>query len=139
MPTLAELAALLNGSVDGASDLMIDGVAVVQDAIPGQLTFITNDKFISRLEASRASAVLTAPGKPTYGKAALIVADPLAALPVLLAQFAPIAPGPDELIDRTAWLGRLGHRNPRPPLGMDRRLGGPAHAGHQQPNDGADE
>ncbi len=112
MPTLGELAALVGGSVQGSKDLTVDGVATVEDAKPGQLTFVTDDKYLSLLESSRATAVLIAPGKPTHGKAAVLHPNPLAALPVLLARFAPAAPAaPQELIDRTAWIhptARLG-------------------------------
>ncbi len=119
MPTLNELATLLGGSVDGASDVVVDGVAAVEDAGPGQLTFITDDRYLPMLEGSRASAVVIAADKQAYGKPAIRVSDPMAVLPVLLARFA-VAPPPDalrEAIAPSAWV------HPSAKLGARVRIG----------------
>ncbi|MEK7475606.1 MAG: UDP-3-O-(3-hydroxymyristoyl)glucosamine N-acyltransferase [Candidatus Coatesbacteria bacterium] len=92
MPTLAELAALTGGAVDGRGDLVVTGVAAVEDAGPGTITFVTDDRFLPKLAACGASAVLLGPGRDRAGKDAIVHPQPMAALPRLLAAFAPEAP-----------------------------------------------
>jgi len=107
MPTLAELAALTGGAVEGRGDLAVTGVAAVDDAGPGTITFVTDDRFLSRLASSRASAVLIGPGRDRAGKDAIVHPQPLAALPALLAAFAPAAaPGWPEPVHPSAVVHR---------------------------------
>jgi UDP-3-O-[3-hydroxymyristoyl] glucosamine N-acyltransferase len=92
MPTLAELAALTGGSVEGRGDLAITGVAAIEDAAEGTITFVTEDRNLRKLASSKASAVLIGPGRDRAGKAAIVHPQPLAALPRLLAAFVPAEP-----------------------------------------------
>jgi len=94
MPTLAELASLLGGTVDGPATLEVTSIAAVDAAGPAALTFITDEKFLPLLASSGAGAVLLAPGVASGGKPAVRVADPRSVLPVLLKYFAPVRPGP---------------------------------------------
>jgi len=55
---LAELAQKLSCRLDGPPDLEIDGVAGIEHAGPGQLTFLANRKYFALLKTTRASAVL---------------------------------------------------------------------------------
>ncbi len=56
--TLAELAALVGGGVSGDGQLAIGGVAPLETAGPGQLSFFANRKYRAAFEASRAGAVV---------------------------------------------------------------------------------
>jgi UDP-3-O-[3-hydroxymyristoyl] glucosamine N-acyltransferase len=56
--TLAELAALVGGEVSGDGSLLVTGVATLEEAGPGQVSFFTNRKYRAAFEASRAGAVL---------------------------------------------------------------------------------
>ncbi|HEX9750573.1 MAG TPA: UDP-3-O-(3-hydroxymyristoyl)glucosamine N-acyltransferase [candidate division Zixibacteria bacterium] len=58
--TLAELAAYLEAGIEGTADSerIIEGVAGIEAARPGQLTFVGSAKFASHLTSTRASAVL---------------------------------------------------------------------------------
>ena len=58
--TLAELAGLVAGVVDGDAETLIRGLAPLEEAKPGDLTFVANRRHAPRLDASRASAVLEA-------------------------------------------------------------------------------
>lgn len=103
MPTLAELAALIGGTVEGPATLDVTSLASVDEAGPAALTFITDDFYLPRLAASRAAAVLLGATTPAHGKPALRAANPRLALSVLLRRFAPVPPvssGPP--IDPTA-------------------------------------
>lgn len=69
---LSELAQKLGCTVDGNANLEITGVAGLEDARPGDLTFLANRKYRPALETTRASAVLLAPGDPRPQKIAAL-------------------------------------------------------------------
>jgi UDP-3-O-[3-hydroxymyristoyl] glucosamine N-acyltransferase len=56
--TLAELAAELNGDLVGDGSIEIRGVAGIREALPGDLTFIANNRYDAYLNETRASAVI---------------------------------------------------------------------------------
>jgi len=56
--SLAELAALVGGEVSGDGSIPITGVAPLEEAGPGQLSFFANKKYRAAFEASKAGAVL---------------------------------------------------------------------------------
>jgi UDP-3-O-[3-hydroxymyristoyl] glucosamine N-acyltransferase len=55
---LRDLAERLDCRLEGDGDLEITGVAGIEDAAPGQLTFFTNPKYGRELRQTRASAVI---------------------------------------------------------------------------------
>src|SRR5919109_3013549 len=55
---LSELAQKLNCRLEGPPDLEIFGVAGIEHAEPGQVTFLANRKYFALLKTTRASAVL---------------------------------------------------------------------------------
>ena len=57
--TLDELARRLECRLEGDGGIQVTRVASLDDAGPGDLTFLANAKYASRLPATRASAVLT--------------------------------------------------------------------------------
>lgn len=56
--TLGEIAELIGGTVEGDTSTIITGVAGIQDAAPGEITFVANPKFLPMLSTTRASAVI---------------------------------------------------------------------------------
>jgi UDP-3-O-[3-hydroxymyristoyl] glucosamine N-acyltransferase len=56
--TLAELARRLDCRLEGDGALEVVRVAGIEDAQPGEVTFLANSKYLSRLAATRASAVI---------------------------------------------------------------------------------
>jgi UDP-3-O-[3-hydroxymyristoyl] glucosamine N-acyltransferase len=58
--TLAELATRLGCQLEGDGTIEVKRVAAVDDAGPGDVTFVTNPKYASRLAGTRASAVILA-------------------------------------------------------------------------------
>ena len=56
--TTGALASLINGVVDGDSNLKLTGFAKIEEAAPGQITFIANPKYAHFIESTKASAVL---------------------------------------------------------------------------------
>ena len=58
---LKELAEWVGGTVIGDGDLEISGVAAVDEAHPGEITFISNPKYLPMLSETKASAVIVSP------------------------------------------------------------------------------
>jgi UDP-3-O-[3-hydroxymyristoyl] glucosamine N-acyltransferase len=74
---LAEIAAKLTCAVEGNANLEISGVAGIEEAQPGELTFLVNRKYLPALETTRASAILIAAKEPCPPRvAALRSANP---------------------------------------------------------------
>ena len=61
--SLAELAAHVGGTVEGNGQLRIVGLASLEEAGPGDLSFYGNPRYRRELNATRASAVLLPPGE----------------------------------------------------------------------------
>jgi len=59
---LAELAQKLSCRLEGPPELDISGVAGMEHAEPGQLTFLANRKYVALLKSTRASAILLEEG-----------------------------------------------------------------------------
>ena len=59
--TLSELAALVEGRVLGDADLRVVRVAPIDAAQDGDITFVTNPKYIKALDTTAASAVIVSP------------------------------------------------------------------------------
>ena len=59
---LKELAAHLGREVEGDGDFAIEGVAALEDAGSGDLSFVRSERYAKPLAASRAGAVIAPPG-----------------------------------------------------------------------------
>jgi len=57
--TLKEIATIVNGEIVGSSDIVITGVSGIKEAKEGDITFLANPKYLSLLEKTHASAVVT--------------------------------------------------------------------------------
>lgn len=91
--TLSELAALVGGQVaPDATKHEISGLASLDDAGPGDLSFYGNPKYLRALRKSRATAVLVPQDfREEIPAVPVRVADPAAAFSVVLARFVPPA------------------------------------------------
>jgi len=56
--TLDEVAKLIGGTVVGDGSVVLTGVSGIREALPGQLTFLSNPKYTRYLATTRASAVI---------------------------------------------------------------------------------
>jgi UDP-3-O-[3-hydroxymyristoyl] glucosamine N-acyltransferase len=63
--TLSELAREVQGEVDGDGTIEISGIAGIREAGEGEITFLSNPKYLSSLEKTRASAVILSPETPS--------------------------------------------------------------------------
>lgn len=77
MMTLGQLAEALGATLNGSEALEITGLATLQEAGPGQLSFLANKQYRKFLDNTQASAVLLkAEDAEGFAGNALIVADP---------------------------------------------------------------
>jgi UDP-3-O-[3-hydroxymyristoyl] glucosamine N-acyltransferase len=111
---LSVLAERLGATLHGDPDLEITSAAGLEDAGPGQLTFVANPKYIPLARSTRASAVLVEPGFETISAATLRVANPYLAFARALERLydLPIyAPGvhPTAVIALSAQIGPDAH------------------------------
>jgi UDP-3-O-[3-hydroxymyristoyl] glucosamine N-acyltransferase len=89
--TVGQLAALIEGAVEGDADITIRGISNIEDAQDGDITFAENEKLLSTAGRSRASAVI-APASGTFasaGKPLIRVKNPRFAFAQALRIFAP--------------------------------------------------
>ena len=119
--SLKQVADALGARLDCASaqeaDTLISGLAPIDRAAAGQITFVTNPKYTSQARTTQASAVIVAEdfaGLPKPGVAALRVKNPHVAYAKAIELFHPqpkYAPGihPSAAIDPSAKIGKNVH------------------------------
>ncbi len=104
--TAADVVRLAGGRLVGAAEVAVTGVAPLDRAGPGDLSFVASSRYLSHLERSRAAVVLctpefaSAPGPETR----IVVDDPYAALLVVVPVLYPAAPR-DAGVHPTAIIG----------------------------------
>ncbi|WP_151702799.1 UDP-3-O-(3-hydroxymyristoyl)glucosamine N-acyltransferase [Nitrincola alkalilacustris] len=95
--SLVELAAIVDGSVQGEINTVITGLATLKCAGQGHLSFFSNTRYLKDLQSSDASAVLVhADHAADVRHAAVVVKDPYLAFAKLSALFdwrQPLVPG----------------------------------------------
>lgn len=87
--TLRELAAFLWCDIAGDGAVEITGIRGIEEAGPGDITFIANPKYRRFLESTAASAVIVPPDIGQTSKNLIIIDDPYVALARLLPIFYP--------------------------------------------------
>ena len=97
---LRDVAASLECRLEGDGELEITGVAGIERARPGELTFVSNPRYLGALQTTNASAVIVSPSAPAPVCAALRSDEPYLAFARAVALFSTLktpAPGIDEL------------------------------------------
>lgn len=92
---LGEIAAAIGAELHGDPDVEIVGVAAIEEAGPGELTFVASGRYGALLSSTRAAAVILPRGAPEVGIPSLRTADPYLAFARALELFcAPARPAP---------------------------------------------
>jgi UDP-3-O-[3-hydroxymyristoyl] glucosamine N-acyltransferase len=86
---LGELAARLECTLEGPSELEISGVAGMDGASPTELTFLSNPKYHRKLKTTRAAAIILAPEVQAPGRPVLRSQNPYLTFAKALEVFSP--------------------------------------------------
>src|ERR1700755_321168 len=103
---LHDLASHLGATLHGDGDAEITGVAGIEEAAAGEITFVSNPRYAAAAKTTKASAVLVAPDFPEIAAATLRLANPYLAFAEAIAllppapAYAPGAPSPALLAAR---------------------------------------
>lgn len=113
---LAELAALVGAVIpDEGGECFVGGVASLQEARLGDVTFFSNPRYLAQLRLTKASAVIVSRdfSEELSGPVLLKVENPSAAFANVVAAFAPATISPHMGIHPSAWVdptARIGER-----------------------------
>jgi UDP-3-O-[3-hydroxymyristoyl] glucosamine N-acyltransferase len=142
--TLQELATMSGGELVGDPALKITGAASLAEAVPGEISFFADRKYVGLLRKTRASAVFVPPDFAEATSAAQIrVSNPAKAFEQLVLKLAPkpitFAPGihPSAIIDPNAQLGERVSIQPHAvieagaKIGDDTIIGAGSYIGHE--------
>jgi UDP-3-O-[3-hydroxymyristoyl] glucosamine N-acyltransferase len=100
---LSELAQLVDGEVIGDGGIKIIGVAPIEEARKGEITFIAHPRYLPRLNQTEASAVIVSPKVSEADKPLLRVANPYLAFAKILQIYAH-RPYEPRGVDQRAWI-----------------------------------
>jgi UDP-3-O-[3-hydroxymyristoyl] glucosamine N-acyltransferase len=108
---LKELAEWVGGKVIGDGEIEISGIASIDEAKPGEMTFIANPKYLPKLAQTNASAIIVSSEVTQAEKPLLSVANPNLAFAKVATLFSsqPYQPKgihPQAWVSPTAQLGR---------------------------------
>lgn len=73
---LKEIAQILDGTIDGDEDTLINNISGIEDAKKGDITFVANPKYIKYIEQTNASAIVCSPDILSESKNLLKVKNP---------------------------------------------------------------
>jgi len=124
---LRELAARLGCELSGDGDVELSGVAGIEEAGPGDLTFVANRRYVAHLARTKATAVVLAPGQEAP-LPCLLSDEPYLTFARAVALLHPSerpAPGvdPSARVDPTAVLGPDVHVGALAVVGSGTRVG----------------
>jgi UDP-3-O-[3-hydroxymyristoyl] glucosamine N-acyltransferase len=131
---LRELAAAVGGMIDGDDQIVITGVAPIETAGPGEVSFVANKKYLQFIETTRCSALILEPSVSCERVPVLRHENPYLAFARVVALLYPalplVEPGidnsavvhPDSQIDATARIGPLCHVSKGSRIGKNCRL-----------------
>ncbi len=109
---LKELAEWLGGKVIGDGEVEISGIASIDEAKSGEITFIASPKYLPKLAQTKASAVIVSPEITQADKPLLCVPNPYLAFAKVLSLFSS-QPYQPKGVDAQAWV------SPTAQLGKD--------------------
>jgi UDP-3-O-[3-hydroxymyristoyl] glucosamine N-acyltransferase len=98
---LFEIGEKLDCVVKGDGNVDITGVAAIDEAAAGQLTFVSNPKYAAKARTTKATAVIVSPEFPEIESATLRTSNPYLAFARAVELFYR-APQPDPVIDASA-------------------------------------
>jgi UDP-3-O-[3-hydroxymyristoyl] glucosamine N-acyltransferase len=104
--TLKEIAELVRGEVTGDENTVITGVAGIREACEGEITFLSNPKYLSLLKKTAASAVVTSRDIKDSSKPLIRTDNPSLAFAKIVSSFSPSEIRHPKGVHPTAILGK---------------------------------
>jgi len=129
---LAQIASALGATLEnGVPDTEITGVAGIEQAGPGQLTFVANPKYLSAAKTTKAAAVIVSPDFPAGSRTVLRSKNPYLAFARALELFHPPLVYEPEIhstaaIHASAKIGARAHIGPYVSIDRDVEIGADA-------------
>ncbi|MCL4692789.1 MAG: UDP-3-O-(3-hydroxymyristoyl)glucosamine N-acyltransferase, partial [Candidatus Hydrogenedentes bacterium] len=102
--TLGEIAALVKGTVVGDSSVRITGLNGIREAVSGELTFVSDRKYLPYLETTSATAVVVSRDVSVAGIPLIQVDDPRQAMLTILLEVQSEQQAVLAGTDPTAWI-----------------------------------
>ncbi len=102
---LAQIAELIDGNVVGDKDILITGISGIKEAQSGDITFVANPKYLSLINSTRASAIITSNDVSEADKPLIKTENPSLAFAKLVGFFAPVQTKMKSGIHPTAVIG----------------------------------
>lgn len=109
--TLKEIAVLIDGDVVGDENIVITGIAGIQEALPGDITFLANPKYLTFIDRTQASAIITSRDVKSAKKPIIRADNPSLAFTKIVSLIAPqeVRPKglhPTAIVSKKAILGK---------------------------------
>lgn len=104
--TLKEIAVLIDGEIVGGDDVVVTGVCGIKEAQEGDITFISNPKYLCFIEKTKASAIITSRDIEKASKPIIRTMDPSLAFAKLVSFMSPEEPKHQKGIHQTVILGK---------------------------------
>ena len=119
MPTLklGELAERIACKLEGDPEVLISGVNTIDAAGPGELSFVHNEKYVSAIPASRASAIVVPSDLETDFRPLLRSNDPYVTFGEAMRIFLPKRQRPEPGVHPTAVVASTAHIDPAASVG----------------------
>ncbi len=109
---LKELAELIGGEVVGDGETLIERVAPIESAGPGEITFVSNEKYVGFMRTTQAAALIVSPRFRAVPKNLIVMLNPYLgfarAVGALMHRKLPRLPGvhPTAIVAPSAQIGR---------------------------------
>jgi UDP-3-O-[3-hydroxymyristoyl] glucosamine N-acyltransferase len=103
--TLKELADLVDGKVLGEDSILISGIAGIEEAKEGEITFLSNPKYMKKIKDTKASALIATQEIEGFDRPILLTKNPYLAYAKIVGLFHEI-PNPPQGIDDQAIIGK---------------------------------
>jgi UDP-3-O-[3-hydroxymyristoyl] glucosamine N-acyltransferase len=103
---LKEIAQAINGKIIGDENIIITGVCDIKEAQGGDITFLSNPKYKSYIDTTRASAIIASKGVESLKKTIVHAENPSLAFSKVISMFIPADVKHPTGIDKRAVIGR---------------------------------
>lgn len=104
--TLGEIAQILGGEIAGDPNIVITGVCGIKEAAEGDITFVANSRYLSLMNQTRASAIITSREVESAPKPIIRTDNPSLAFAKMVALLAPNEVHHPQGIHPTAVMGK---------------------------------